>query len=160
MMLITKLLLILLLLPIGCMGCDESGKCKEVRNWEFAMGISIDHFHCCCHGVEPDSTCISYTDPFISNITLPMKIDTVRVDTDTIGFDYIGKEVHISADEYSGCWMTLMGCPPSNPDCNYCITEGHYKIDSVWQPIVNIKYTTDTTYYLTPEQVEWLKRCR
>jgi len=75
-------------------------------------------------------------------LTLPMKIDTVRVDT--VGYEYDCSEsfaVYYCLDSI-GADSTYY----SHIECD----------DSTWTP--TLKYTTDTTYYLTPEQVKRIEK--
>ena len=87
---------------------------------------------------------------------LRMKIDTVRVDTDTLCYNQVEVKKHI--DNWENYWRG--GCDSyvyAGGGMSDCTIESHYKIDSVWTPITDITYTIDTTYYLTPEQVKMLE---
>ncbi len=127
-----KLLTILLtlLLSGSVMGQDVWHKslCEDTIRY-YANKPVKDSFP---HTDVPDSV-------YISKPTLPMKIDTIQ--TDTVGFERIGKHYHDSSTDRV-CVFNTFGCSIGS----------HKYIDSIWTPI--LKYITDTTYILTPEQVK------
>lgn len=137
-----KTLLLLLLLPMACW----SGEPVTIKIVEFE-GL---------HGVSNPILVDGYDGIKIDDgdviPPLPIKIDTLSVDTDTVGWRLDTVKVQSCADfPNEAHWMTLMGCPPSNPDCNHCTV--HWKTICKAVAILDITYTTDTTYRLTSEQV-------
>lgn len=95
------------------------------------------------------STVNYYINPPITRVNgpLPMKIDTVGIDT--VGFIQDSTWVHApewGVDYWGGCIVI--------PETGRCTEINHYKWKQFWRPELTV--TTDTTYWLTPEQIEWL----
>lgn len=87
----------------------------------------------------------------------PIPIIDTTIDTVIIDWELRMVEVN-NCEDYPNeiCVITLMGCPPSNPDCNYCMN--HRETIGKAFPVYDIKYTLDTIgYRLTAEQLRRLR---
>ena len=105
-----------------------------------------------------DSTLIYKTKDYFQ--PLKFKIDTVKADTTII--DWKLEMIYISTclepKNINGAHLyTLMGCP-SGVECNYCMTHREQVGKAV--PVYKITYDFDTLYYLSPEQLNIIKRVR
>ena len=92
-------------------------------------------------------------DSVLSKPTLPMKIDTIRVEVTGQKIDSVKYHAFDGGDFNLNCTMapTYSGTIVYTEEC---VEPGHYLYKQIFTPI--IKTTIDTTYYLTPEQVEIL----
>lgn len=84
-------------------------------------------------------------------------IDTTRIDTTITDWELRMVEVS-NCEDYpkEAHWMTAMGCPPSKPGCNYCMS--HRETVGKAFPVYDIKYHIDTIgYRLTAEQLRRLR---